>query len=564
MTELLSEGMDAVPTHLRFSHWCERCGLNLRDLAQEFGEAIETVRLWQNGSAQIPQRVLRTVAMLADFSPIQANSASDGTTSPVTSPRPSGESVTDVRTRKASLGQFLTPPGIARFMASLFCLQANSDIRLLDAGAGRAALTDAFVKRWQAEKPGGKLAIDAYESDPAILPALQLAIDDIRLRDIDARAIEEDFVARAALAIRSGQGRRYTHAILNPPYKKIGNASPQRSHFRLAGLETVNLYSGFVGLALELLEPGGELVAIIPRSFCNGPYYRDFRRLLLDRCTIRQMHLFEARDQAFRQDKVLQENVIIHLQRGATQGGVVVSTSRDERFSDYSARTHSFERIVAPDDAEAFIHIPVGEEEELSGAAFGHTLDEIGLRVSTGPVVDFRLRPHLRDHPETGAVPLLYPGHFTNGALDWPKAGFKKPNAIVRNGETEKWLYPAGHYTVVRRFSSKEERHRIVANVVEPNRPPGEMIGFENHLNVFHCDRGPLAEALAWGLAVYLNSSSVDRNFRRFNGHTQVNATDLRALRYPGTDSLETLGRWAISSGPGSQAGIDRQVELLR
>ena len=50
--------------------------------------------------------------------------------------------------------------------------------------------------------------------------------------------------------VRLGTGPRYTRAILNPPYKKIGNASSHRAHFRAAGLETVNLYSGFVGLAL--------------------------------------------------------------------------------------------------------------------------------------------------------------------------------------------------------------------------------------------------------------------------------------------------------------------------
>jgi adenine-specific DNA-methyltransferase len=45
--------------------------------------------------------------------------------------------------------------------------------------------------------------------------------------------------------------------------------------------------------------------------------------------------------------------------------------------------------------------------------------------------------------------------------------GLKNPNAIERNDDTEKWLYPTGCYCVVRRFSSKEERRRIVASVVE-------------------------------------------------------------------------------------------------
>jgi hypothetical protein len=99
----------------------------------------------------------------------------------------------------------------------------------------------------------------------------------------------------------------------------------------------------------------------------------------------------------------------------------------------------------------------------------------------------------------------------------------KRGNAIRRNAETEKWLFPNGFYTVVRRFSSKEEPRRIVASVVRPDQfPDAERLGFENHLNVLHEDRHGLPEDLAYGLAAYLNTSAVDDHFRRFNGHTQV------------------------------------------
>jgi len=37
----------------------------------------------------------------------------------------------------------------------------------------------------------------------------------------------------------------------------------------------------------------------------------------------------------------------------------------------------------------------------------------------------------------------------------------------------------------------------------------------------------------ALGLFVFLNTQYVDTQFRRFSGHTQVNATDLKQLKYP-------------------------------
>ena len=72
------------------------------------------------------------------------------------------------------------------------------------------------------------------------------------------------------------------------------------------------------------------------------------------------------------------------------------------------------------------------------------------------------------------------------------------------------------------------------------------MLGFENHLNVFHDARKGLSRELAFGLALFLNSTAADEYFRRFNGHTQVNATDLRLMKYPSLEILTLLGELAV------------------
>ena len=69
-----------------------------------------------------------------------------------------------------------------------------------------------------------------------------------------------------------------------------------------------------------------------------------------------------------------------------------------------------------------------------------------------------------------------------------------------------------------------------------------------------------MARELAAGLSTYLNSSLVDRYFRQFNGHTQVNATDLRSLRYPGREVLKRIGQHA-SGAVLSQQDIDAIIE---
>jgi tRNA1(Val) A37 N6-methylase TrmN6 len=470
------------------------------------------------------------------------------------------------RGRKSELGQFMTPSNTAQFMASLFPASTLKTCRLLDAGAGVGALSCAFLDRWI---NGGFEFQDvqayAYEIDAKLRGHLaeHLAAYD----GVTAHVSGEDFISSSNQLLFHG-ATDYTHAILNPPYKKINSHSAHRHELRALGIETVNLYSAFVALAVMQAAQEGQIVAIIPRSFCNGPYYRPFRDFILQRTALRHIHLFESRTTAFKDDDVLQENIIIRLERGGTQGPVTITTSTDDSLSDIETHVYPFDQIVLPDDIEGFIHVPTSPDENTEAidtpSAIRYSLADIGVNVSTGPVVDFRLRVYLRDMPVPGTVPLLYPSHFSINRTEWPIAGAKKPNAIERNDDTEKWLFPNGHYCVVRRFSSKEEKRRIMASAVDPAVFGGaQALGFENHLNVFHENRRGLSEPLANGLAMFLNTTVVDKAFRRFNGHTQVNATDLKTMKYPSRTALIELGKWAVKNGELTQQMIDERLDAL-
>lgn len=465
------------------------------------------------------------------------------------------------RSRKSELGQFFTPVSIADFMAGLFSPPIGN-VRLLDAGAGTGTLTSAFLDKWQSSSAVTGIEGAAFECDVQILQKLR---DTLALRRNGKIAvISGDFLEHATASICLKTGMRYSRAILNPPYKKIGASSSHRALVRKAGFETVNLYSAFVGLALALLDKGGELVAIIPRSFCNGPYYLGFRKFILAHSSIQYIHVFGKRNEAFAEDGVLQENVILKLVASEKQGPVAISTSSDHRFSDYSQSIHPFSDVVVADDEELFIHIPTAQAKAARNHQTGMTtLDELNLSCSTGPVVDFRVKEALRQDFVAGSVPLLYPAHFSSGQLSWPKVGFRKSNAIDVVKSTENSLWEMGHYTVVRRFSAKEERRRVYAAVVEPAKLPTSRVGFENHLNVYHCGKKPMEPQLAWGLAAYLNSTHVDDQLRSFSGHTQVNATDLRKLRYPTRERLEQIGAWYSRMDNCDQNALDNRLEAL-
>ena len=461
------------------------------------------------------------------------------------------------RSRQQALGQFLTSSPLADFMASMFGPLPRT-VRLLDAGAGAGALTAAFVSRC-CKKRDGVRAVEAtlYELDGKILDALSSTMRDCEHRCADA-GIRFSFTIQSVDFIREMSASlagdlfgtlppAFDAAIANPPYRKINTDSAERRALRSVGVETSNLYTGFIALIQRLLVPGGQLVGITPRSFCNGPYFRPFREDFLSHLELRRLHVFESRQAAFRDDSVLQENIIFHAVKNRHQRDeLTISSSSGEHGDDITEAVFRFGEIVQPRDPEKFIHIPstanhATAKETMDGLR--SSLASLGVTVSTGRVVNFRLKDSLRKEPESGTVPLLYPCHFNGGAVHWPKLEARKPNAILDNDVTRPWLVPSGVYLLTKRFTSKEEHRRLVACLFDPDLVKAKWVGFENHLNYFHASGQGLERTFAIGLYAFLNSTIVDQYFRRFSGHTQVNATDLRTLAYPDRDTLQAMGR---------------------
>ena len=163
----------------------------------------------------------------------------------------------------------------------------------------------------------------AVELDDGLTDGLAATLRDCeQLSNVQATStIEEaDFVTwavdRFGTALFGEASEPFDLAILNPPYRKLATCSRERRLLAELGIEATNLYAAFVACALRLLKPGGQLVAITPRSFCNGPYFRGFRRQLLEEGSLRRVHVFEHRHLAFKDHDVLQENVVVHLHKG--------------------------------------------------------------------------------------------------------------------------------------------------------------------------------------------------------------------------------------------------------
>ena len=469
----------------------------------------------------------------------------------------------DVRTR-AGLGQFFTPAAAARLIASMPRLPESGTLRILDPGAGSGVLSAALLGRVLDEQPDVSVELVAVERCPAVVPHLKATLSACERAGagrVQTRVAEADFILDstglgASLALNS----QFDLVIENPPYGKLGATSAHRRAMRVAGVDSPNLYAAFLALSVTALRPGGQVVAITPRSFFNGPYFGAFRSYLLDAIGLDRIHVFDSRSTVFADTGVLQENVIFSGTRGETPTIVKLSASHDHTDA-VSSRIVPYEKVVFPGDPNRFIRLATDDEDTgvaelvLSQPC---SLNDLGIQVSTGRVVDFRSRHALSSIELPGAVPLVYPGNLRDDGVDWPRAIRKAQWFLPSDDKDQGMLMPEGWYAVVKRFSSKEERRRIFSSVWSPARHPGR-VAFENHLNVFHAHGHGLDQGLATGLAVWLNSSLIDKFFRTFSGHTQVNATDLRALWFPVLDDLRELGQTHAVS----QEDIDTRVMEL-
>jgi adenine-specific DNA-methyltransferase len=219
-------------------------------------------------------------------------------------------------------GQFFTPPSVAAFMAHLFSA-FPARLRVLDPGAGTGMLSAAVCQEVLRLRAPRHVEFVLYETDrdAAALLAENMAHCRAALAGAGHRMgytiHERDFILSAPSAVRERTlfdatvpGEQFDTVIMNPPYYKIaGDSEYARAMGRIVHGQP-NIYALFLALAAELLRPGGELVAITPRSFTNGPYFRDFRRWFLRHVRLQHIHLFESRRETFREADVLQESVI--------------------------------------------------------------------------------------------------------------------------------------------------------------------------------------------------------------------------------------------------------------
>jgi adenine-specific DNA-methyltransferase len=458
--------------------------------------------------------------------------------------------------QRKEYGQFFTSKETAVYMASLFdCSKLKDEINVLDAGAGTGILSVSLLEYLFQQKPEIKIHLTCYETDTNILPLLKSNLElakQLYLTKFEYKILTDNYLLSQQDSFDNNlfSGTKavgYDLIIGNPPYKKIGKDAPEAKAMQSICYGTPNLYFLFAAMGIFNLNENGQMVYIIPRSWTSGAYFKNFRNYLTDNVIIKHIHLFESRDKVFDKEDVLQETMIIKVEKKKeNQDKILITTSQNCKDFDKSLSLYlPYNLVVSRTDK--FIYLPTNENEIQSLrkiVAFKNTLISNGLKMKTGLVVNFRATDLLENDNMENSVPLFYSTHIENGRVKFP---IGKKDEYIRDTK-KSLLQPNRNYLFVKRFTSKEEKRRLQCGIyLHRSLPDYSYISTDNKIN-FIDGLAELSECVIFGLYVLFNSSIYDCYYRILNGSTQVNSNEINKMPIPSMSIIEQMGKRLIKS----------------
>lgn len=467
--------------------------------------------------------------------------------------------------KKKNIGQFFTPLEISAYMASL-CNVDKDNIKILDPGCGTTILSCSLIEYIVSKNHNLKsIELVCYEIDSELISKSHKSLQYLKLwlhkKGIQFQYIIHvyDFILSNATALyddifhnNDSFLETFDIVISNPPFFKLSKDDERSKAAKIIINGQPNIYSIFMGISAKLLNENGELIFITPRSFASGDYFRVFRDIFFNTVQLRHLHLFHSRKDPFNKDNVLQELLILKAVKEKNmdenkEDKVFISSSKNiNDLSRSEKKTFIKTKLLNLSSKEKILHLPTNKKEEnilnliLN---WNHKLIDYDIQISTGPVVSFRASKYLKNGINDNVAPLFWLHNVKKMFLEWPSE-FKNKNQYIQIlPETKNLLLPNKNYIFLRRFSTKDDKSRLIASPYLADDHKSNYIGVENKLNYIYKLKGKFEKIDIIGLCALLNSDLFNTYFQIFNGNVNVSATELRSMKFPPFLDTKKIGQ---------------------
>ena len=447
------------------------------------------------------------------------------------------------KTENVRLGRLFTKKDTARLMATMISLDpARTVYTVLDPGAGTGILSAALVEHICKNAPACKqIFLTCYENNPDFIERLEDNLERIR------KKARHDYGVKLFVTVYSENyildtENHYTVTffdevedtfdliICNPPTGLCEKGSEEAE--RAGGVTQLKINEAFLfaKMAAKHLEPDGQFVCLLPTTVATASALSGFRREMSESLSITGIHLFVGAQKNEKRAIPLKKNIVICYRKGEKPENIVALPPLDYDF------------IVG--EGSGTLTLPKSVEDTKIVkyiSAFPETLSSLGLKMSTGLVIDSRCEGLLFSEPTKGAVPLIRPATISGGQVNFPMPIKRQYIAPVHQNLIQK----NKNMILIKRVPAKsDERFLNSAIYLAAGLPSYRYISTHNKINFIDTkdERSEMCARLTFGLFALLNSTIYDRYLSIVSKSKQINSKEMKNLPQPPRNIIENMG----------------------
>ncbi len=478
------------------------------------------------------------------------------------------------KTENIRLGRLFSKKDTARLMADMLTLDSTKNVyTILVPGAGTGILAAAAIEAVCKGAPSAKqIFVTCYENDPVFIPVLEDNLERIRKKcrhdygvKLYITVYEENYLTDSknhytVTFYDDIAPDRFDIIIANPPQSFIEKGSPEA--LAVGGVTQLKMNAAylFASLASRHLEDNGQLVTVLPTQAASASALTAFRQSMRSELALKRIHLFVAAQKNLKRAVPLKKNIVLGYQKCETPEKILITTSTDSGKELTALPPLDYNFVVNKEDGTLTLPKSVEDTkivQHISGQP--ETLKSLGLKISTGLVIDSKCEGLLFTEPAKNTLPLIRPSAIKSGQISFPQPVKRQYIAAVDMRLVQK----NKNMIIIKRVPAKsDERFLNAAIYMAAQLPSYKYISTHNKVNYIDTadKNSELSPRLAFGLFAILNSTIYDRYLSIISKSKQINAKEMRELPLPQKHVIENIGQRIIQLRQISVSACDKIV----